>query len=225
MIYSVFSNPKRAFFAASLILATSVFHSAGSLTAAPPSANVSNTSSSTTFSQIQAHLRDVTTMTAQFVQIDRNGQALSGTLTLKRPGLIRFQYQKDVPLLIVGDGKALVMIDYSVRQVSRWPIGDSPLSILIDPSKDVAHYATLTSDDGKHIVITGRDPKHPDFGTIAIDFERDTKAPANLMLMGWTVIDAQNNRSQIVLSDQKFNQPVSNNMFRWNDPRSNAGPR
>ncbi|TQL18002.1 outer membrane lipoprotein-sorting protein [Zymomonas mobilis] len=184
-----------------------------------------NEASSTIFPQIQKHLREVSTMTAHFIQVDRNGQALEGNLTLKKPGLIRFQYQKDVPLLVVGDGKALVMIDYSVRQVSRWPIGDSPLSILIDPSKDIAGYATLTSDDGKNIIITGRDPKHPDFGTIAIDFQRDRSAPAQLMLMGWTVIDAQNNRSQIILSEQKFNQPVSNNMFRWNDPRGNNGPR
>ncbi|AAV90325.2 outer membrane lipoprotein carrier protein LolA [Zymomonas mobilis subsp. mobilis ZM4 = ATCC 31821] len=195
------------------------------LSAFPAIAAPASDASSTVFPQIQKHLREVATMTAHFVQVDRNGQALDGSLTLKKPGLIRFQYQKDVPLLVVGDGKALVMIDYSVRQVSRWPIGDSPLSILIDPSKDIASYAALTSDDGKNIVITGHDPKHPDFGTIAINFQRDKSAPAQLMLMGWTVIDAQNNRSQIILSEQKFNQPVSNNMFRWNDPRGNNGPR
>ena len=44
-------------------------------------------------------------MTADFTQTDRNGQTLTGKLTLSSPGKIRFQYQKDVPLLIVGDGK------------------------------------------------------------------------------------------------------------------------
>src|SRR3546814_1538988 len=67
-------------------------------------------------------------MIADFAQTDRNGQTLTGRLTIKQPGKIRFQYQKGVPLLIVGDGKALTMIDYEVRQVQRWPIGNSPRS-------------------------------------------------------------------------------------------------
>src|SRR5687768_5149438 len=78
-------------------------------------------------SQVSQHLKTVDTMTANFAQTDRKGQTLTGTLTMKRPGKVRFQYQKGVPMLIVGDGKALTMIDYEVRQVSRWPIGKSPL--------------------------------------------------------------------------------------------------
>src|SRR6185436_12522763 len=88
--------------------------------------------------QVSQHLRAVQTMTADFVQTDRMGKSLSGTLTLKQPGKIRFQYQRGVPRLIVGDGKALTMIDYSVGQVSRWPIGNSPLDILLNPSKDMS---------------------------------------------------------------------------------------
>src|SRR3546814_8103745 len=86
--------------------------------------------SSSPLSQVQAHLKAVDTMTANFSQTGRSGQTLNGTLTMKRPGKVRFQYQKGVPMLIVGDGKALTMIDYEVDQVSRWPIGDSPLSVL-----------------------------------------------------------------------------------------------
>ncbi|MGI9361713.1 MAG: LolA family protein, partial [Parasphingorhabdus sp.] len=61
---------------------------------------------------ISAHLRAMSTMTANFAQTDRSGQLLAGKLTLKQPGRIRFQYGKDVNLLIVADGKALTMIDY-----------------------------------------------------------------------------------------------------------------
>ena len=61
--------------------------------------------------QVSAHLRGVDTMTASFVQTDRAGKSLTGQLSLKRPGKIRFQYQQGVPLLVVGDGKALTMID------------------------------------------------------------------------------------------------------------------
>src|SRR4051812_15693223 len=70
--------------------------------------------------QVQAHLRAVDTMVAGFSQTDKRGQTLTGTLTMKRPGRIRFEYQKGVPLLIVADGKALTMIDYQVKQVQRY---------------------------------------------------------------------------------------------------------
>jgi outer membrane lipoprotein-sorting protein len=175
--------------------------------------------------QVQQHLRAVTSMTANFVQTDRTGKALSGQLSLKRPGKVRFQYQKGVPLLIVGDGKALTMIDYQVRQVSRWPIGDSPLAVLIDPSKEISRFAKLVpSGDPGLILVAARDPKHPEFGTTTIAFSRDSSAPGGLMLQGWSVLDAQNNRSSVRLSNQRFNVAVADNVFRWTDPRPRTAP-
>ncbi len=170
--------------------------------------------------QVQAHLRGVTTMTAAFAQIDRNGGTLTGTLTLKRPGRIRFQYQPGVPLLIVGDGKALTMIDYQVAQVSRWPIGNSPLALLLDPSRDISRVAHgVPSGMPGRLLIEGRDPKHPEFGTITIGFAQAPAAPGGLVLGGWSVLDAQGNRSTIVLTNQRFNVPVSDRTFVWRDPR------
>lgn len=174
---------------------------------------------------VSAHLRAVETMTANFVQTDRNGKSLTGTLTMKRPGRIRFQYQKGVPLLIVGDGKALTMIDYSVKQVSRWPIGSSPLGILLNPSRDLGSAATIVPQaDPRVLLIAAKDPKHPEYGTITIAFARMAGAPAGLSLRGWTVLDAQGNRSTVQLSDQRFNVPVADSSFRWTDPRQ-QGPR
>lgn len=172
--------------------------------------------------QVSQHLRAVTTMTADFAQTDRAGKVLTGTLTLKRPGRIRFQYEKGVPLLVVGDGKALIMIDYSVKQVSRWPIGNSPLSVLLDANKDLSRFAHVVPGGGDPdlVLVEGKDPKHPEFGTITIAFARVAGAPGGLELRGWTVLDAQNNRSSVRLSNQRFNVPVSDVMFRWNDPRT-----
>ena len=171
-------------------------------------------------SRVNAYIRAVTTMTADFAQTDRNGQTLTGQLTIKQPGKIRFQYQKDVPLLIVGDGKALTMIDYKVNQVSRWPVGNSPLALLIDPSKDISRYAHLVSGmPAGQIAIEGRDPKHPEFGTITIGFASKAGAPGGLMLAGWSVLDAQGNRTTTVLSNQRFGVAVSDQTFLWRDPR------
>jgi outer membrane lipoprotein-sorting protein len=175
---------------------------------------------SSPLAQVTAHLKAVDTMTANFNQSGRRGQTLNGTLTMKRPGKIRFQYQKGVPLLIVGDGKALTMIDYQVKQVSRWPIGNSPLSVLLNPNQDISRIAKVTEDTPQVLLVSARDPKRPEFGTITMAFAKVASAPSGLMLQGWTTVDAQNNRSTIKLSNQRFNVPVAESAFRFVDPRS-----
>jgi outer membrane lipoprotein-sorting protein len=171
--------------------------------------------------KVQAHLRAVQTMTANFTQTDRNGKVLTGILSLKRPGKIRFQYQKGVPILIVGDGNALTFIDYSVRQVQRWPIGKSPLGVLLDPSRDIGAYAkSVPTADPSIVSIEANDPKRPEFGKITMIFERDNAAPAGLRLIGWVALDAQNNRTTIRLANQRYNGSIADGTFRWSDPRT-----
>jgi outer membrane lipoprotein-sorting protein len=173
---------------------------------------------------VQQHLQGVQTMTAAFSQTDRSGKVLTGTLTLKKPGKIRFQYEKGVPILIVGDGKALTFIDYSVKQVQRWPIGNSPLGVLLDPNKDMSRVAKLVPGlDPAIVSVEAADPKHPEYGRITLIFQRDPAGPSGLMLQGWVALDSQNNRTTIRLSNQRFNAAVSDGTFRWNDPRSNLG--
>lgn len=167
-----------------------------------------------------AALRGISTLRANFVQTDRSGKNTTGVLTMKRPGKIRFQYQKGVPLLIVGDGKALTMIDYQVRQVQRWPIGNSPLGALLNPTKDVARYAKLlpTGDPGV-TSLQVRDPKHPEYGTITMIFVRSGAAPGGLQLDSWVALDSQNKRTTIRLSGHQYGIAVDDKTFNWTDPR------
>lgn len=175
-------------------------------------------------SLVQKHLQSVESMTASFTQTDRAGKVLTGVLTLKKPGKIRFQYEKGVPILIVGDGKSLWFLDYSVGQKQRWPIGGSPLGILLDPSRDMRGIASVVPTGNPNTVaVDAADPKHPEYGRISLVFVRNASAPGGLMLQGWVALDSQNNRTTIRLSDQRFNAPVSNSAFQWRDPTPASG--
>ena len=179
-----------------------------------------------TLAQVQRHLKATQTMTAAFAQTDRAGKTVNGQLTLKKPGKIRFQYEKGVPLLIVGDGSSLWFIDYSVRQVQRWPVKNSPLGVLLDPDRDISQYAKIVPTGNPDVVsIEARDPKRPEFGRLTMVFARNASAPGGLMLQGWVALDSQNNRTTVRLSNQRFNAPVSDGAFRWNDPRKTGGRR
>ena len=170
--------------------------------------------------RVISHMKAVSTMTAGFTQTDRSGQALSGKLLLKRPGHIRFEYQKGVPMLIVADGRSLTMIDYEVKQVQRWPIRNSPLAALLDPGQDLQKFGKIipTSTDDV-ISVEVRDPKRPEYGIITMIFVKQSGAPGGLTLNGWVALDSKNNRTSIRLSDVKFNGAVADSAFKWKDPR------
>jgi outer membrane lipoprotein-sorting protein len=167
-----------------------------------------------------AALRAITTLKADFTQTDRNGQRVTGVLTLKSPGRIRFQYAPGVPMLIVSDGKALTLIDYEVRQVQRWPIRNSPLGALLDPNRDVSRYGTLQPTIDPNVVsVEVRDRAHPEYGVITLIFVRKPSAPGGMELVSWVALDSQNKRTTIRLSNHQYGLGVPDSAFRWNDPR------
>lgn len=165
-------------------------------------------------------LRAISTLQADFLQTDRAGRSVAGKLTIKRPGKIRFEYQKGVPMLIVGDGRALTMVDYEVRQVQRWPIGNSPLGALLDPRRDVKRFGTLQpSSDPNVVAIEVRDRSHPEYGVITLIFVRKAGAPGGLELVSWVALDSQNQRTTIRLANQRYGMDVNDSAFRYVDPR------
>lgn len=174
--------------------------------------------------QVQAHLRAVQTMTAGFTQTDARGRALSGTLTIRRPGRVRFDYGRSANMLIVGDGRALTFLDYSVQQTQRWPIGDSPLSVLLNPNQDLGRFARVIQNDARTLLLEARDPRRREFGTITVRFSKSAGAPGGLVLQGWNTVDAQNNRTNVSLSGQRFNIAVPDSAFRYR-PIQPRGPR
>ena len=134
---------------------------------------------------VQAHLTATRTLTAAFTQTDRRGQVLSGQLTLKQPGKIRFQYADGVPLLIVSDGKNLHFLDYQVGQDSKWPIANSPLAVFLDPGRNIARYTKLMPPGDPRIVsVQAWDKTRPEYGRINLVFTRKTGSPGGLQLSG-----------------------------------------
>lgn len=193
--------------------------------AAPVATATAQTTAARTgdLAQAVSALRAITTLQADFTQTDRSTQRLTGVLTLKAPGKIRFQYARGIQQLIVSDGKALTFVDYEVRQVQRWPISNSPLGALLDPKRDVARYGTLVATGDPNVVaIEVRDRGHPEYGVITLIFKRKASAPGGLELQSWVALDSQNTRTTIILSNHRYGVPVADSTFRYNDPRRPA---
>lgn len=171
-------------------------------------------------------LRAITTLKANFEQTNATGSVARGTLLLKQPGKVRFDYGKN-DLLIVSDGRSLNMIDYSVKQVSRYPVRNSPLGPLLDPTRDLTRYGKIVPSGSANLVaIEARDKDHPEYGTMTLYFERKASAPGGLELTGWLMRDAQGNRTTVRFSNISYGGAIADSAFTWRDPRPNpVGPR
>src|SRR5215213_8458489 len=118
------------------------------IAAAAPAAAAANPD----LAKVQAHITSVDTMTAKFVQTDAKGRSAAGTLQLKRPGRIRFQYGSG-DLLLVGVGGKLVFLDYQVGQKSSWDLNKTPLGILLSANPDINRIARLVPNPDKRILV------------------------------------------------------------------------
>ena len=169
--------------------------------------------------KVQAHITSVDTMTANFVQTDGKGRSAAGTLQLKRPGRIRFQYGSG-DLLLVANGGRLVFLDYTVGQKSSWALDKTPLGMLLSANPDVKRIARIQPNKDKRIlVVKAHDDRHPEFGSLILAFLRSPSAPGGLQLYGWTAIDAQNKRTTVKLSNVRYNVAVPESAFSYAEPQ------
>lgn len=162
------------------------------------------------------HVGTVRTMTANFTQTDARGRSAAGSLQLKRPGKVRFQYGSG-DLLLVADGRELWYLDYQVGQKNHWPLGKTPLGVLLSNSPNLKGRAQVVpSSDPNVVSIRARDPAQ--YGSVTLVFLRSASAPGGLQLYGWTALDAQNKRTTVKLSNVRYNVAVSEGAFTFKDP-------
>ncbi|MEO6359403.1 MAG: outer membrane lipoprotein carrier protein LolA [Sphingomicrobium sp.] len=169
--------------------------------------------------KVETHLRAVNSMTANFVQTDGRNRSAAGTLQLKRPGKIRFQYGAG-DLLLVADGSRLWFIDYTVGQKSGWALNKTPLGLLLADNPTVKKFAKLQPSNDPRVVVV-RASRQP-YGTLILAFMRSPSAPGGLSLYGWTAIDAQNKRTRVTLSNVRYNVAVPATAFAFAEPKKKA---
>ena len=167
--------------------------------------------------RLKSHLSAVQTMTANFTQTDARGRTDSGTLQMKRPGRIRFEYGGG-DVLLVANGKTLTFIDYAVGQKSSWPLGRTPLGPLLSNSPDFNGKAEILPNPDNRIVVA-RAKNAGQYGQLTLAFLRNASAPGGLQLYGWTATDPQNHRTTVKLTNVRFNVAVPEAAFSYAEPK------
>lgn len=165
---------------------------------------------------IEDYLNSFATLEADVTQIAGNGAQSTGRLSIQRPGRMRLDYNPPSRILLVATDWRLVFYDGSIKQVNVIPISQTPLSVLLDREIDFNETVDVTEiveRDGR-VAVSVVSREAPEQGTVTLIFE---KSP--LQLLSWIVVDAQGNRTQIVLNDVKTGMDLDPALFRWRDPR------
>lgn len=146
-----------------------------------------------------------------FTQINDDGTIATGTLYIKRPGKIRFEYNPPETTLVLASSNTLAIFDPKTNQgPESYPLGKTPLSIILARTVDLssANMVTGHSYDGTATVITAQDPAHPEYGSIELKF---TSAPVELRQ--WVINNDSGARTTMVLGALTKGGSLPNSLF------------
>jgi outer membrane lipoprotein-sorting protein len=136
-------------------------------------------------------------MTAAFVQIGPDGRRSEGTLSLVRPGRMRFEYTEPARFEIVADGRSVAVIDRKLNTQDEYFISQTPLKFLLADHIDMARDTRVLSvaQEGNAVSIEIED-RAALGGTAHLTLVFDASTFA---LRQWTVIDAQGFQTVVTL--------------------------
>ena len=112
--------------------------------------------------EVEKYFNSIRTLQARFVQSNPNGSVVQGTLYLRRPGRMRFEYDAPSQLKIVADGSQVTMWDPPNRDFGQWPIGWTAASFLVKEPFQLSGDLTVELEqrqDGLLAAHHGADPQ------------------------------------------------------------------
>ena len=165
--------------------------------------------------QVAAYLNGIRTIKARFLQTAPDGKTEQGTVWLKRPGRMRFQYDPPSPLLLVAGHGSVIFHDSKLGQTTNIPLAQTPLGLLLADQITLSGDVTLTDFQRPpgQLVLTLVRTKTPGDGSLTLYLEA-----APITLTGWTVVDAQGQQTTIRLTNVRPGGQFDASLFTFVDP-------
>lgn len=160
---------------------------------------------------ISAYLNKLQTAQGEFTQINDDGSISTGTIYIKRPGKVRFEYNPPESALVVAGANTVVIFDKKSNQAAEsYPLSRTPLSIILARQVDLgrANMVTGHSFDGTATIVKAQDPENPQYGDIQLKF---TGNPVELRQ--WVINDGSGTQTTIVLGDLQKGGSLPNTLF------------
>ena len=170
--------------------------------------------------EVEKYFNSIRTLQSRFVQSNPNGSVVQGTLSVRRPGRMRFEYDPPSQLKIVADGMQVTMWDIAHRDFGQWPIGWTAASFLVKEPLVLTggdlQVEKVERADGM-LQLTMSQARKPQEGKVIVRLAENP-----MMLRGWTIIDGRGQRVDVSLSDPRTGMQLADSLFKYDGPDAGA---
>ena len=160
---------------------------------------------------ISQYLNGLTTVQSEFTQVNSDGTIATGTLYIKRPGRVRFEYAPpDRNLVLAGGGQVAIFDAKSNQPPEQYPLARTPLNLILAQNVDLGRAKMVVghSDDGTSTRVRAQDPENPEYGSIELVF---TANPVELRQ--WVIIDDLGAQTTVILGEMKKGGQLGARLF------------
>lgn len=161
--------------------------------------------------RISAYLNGIDTALANFTQVNADGTLSTGTLSIRRPGRARFDYDPPSPALVIaGGGQVAIFDDRSNTAPQQYPLAETPLSIILGARIDLSRPGLVVAhrQDGAATEVVAQDPEHPARGRIRLVFTDDP-----LTLRQWVITAETGEETTVILNDFRIGATLPSRLF------------
>lgn len=162
-------------------------------------------------SSLSQYLNSLTTVEADFTQINSDGSVSTGKIFIRRPGRVRFQYAPPDRSLVLASGSNVAIFDgKSNTTPEQYPLRRTPLSLILAANIDLSKARMVVGhrEDGTSTRVTAQDPEHPEYGTIELVFTADP-----IELRQWIITDDLGKQTTVVLGQMKKGGKLGDALF------------
>lgn len=161
-----------------------------------------------------AFFNGISALSGRFVQRGSDGQRMTGTLYLHRPGRMRFAYDEPATIDVIADGRSVVVRDRRLSTQDMYSISQTPLKFLLADTirlgQDVAVLGVERAGDEVDVLLQDRSTFT---GTSQIRLTFDA---AMDRLKEWRIVDGQGFETVVTLSDLNRHASLDRDLFRIN---------
>lgn len=164
--------------------------------------------------EISRYINDLTTVEADFQQLNADGSTASGKLYIRRPGRMRFEYAPpERTLVLASAGQVAVFDGKSNQPPEQYPLSKTPLNLILADKVDLSRAKMVVGHDEVNglTVVTAQDPENPGFGTLQMAF-----SPDPVTLKQWVVTDEAGARTTVILGPLKTGGSYTTTLFSIN---------
>ncbi len=162
------------------------------------------------------YLSSFNTLKSNFIQVNTNGDILTGKIALIRPGKFRIEYN-ETSLLIISDGKKVAVINKDIKSISFYSLKDLPASMILfkDISLNAIHLLKSKNLENR-IEITFTTNKKKNDEVIQITFEKQP-----LIMKKWSIDGINETKTEIMFNNLLLDNQIDAKLFdiEREDPR------